>query len=151
MVKAYDIPADIFIAKLAEQLKNEPKVQPPSWAQFVKTGSHAERTPQNRDWWYIRCASLLRKVYIHGPIGLSDLKSDYGGRKKVGYFLAHHRDAGGAIVRRALQQLEEAGYIAKANRRGRIVTQEGMKRMDNLGKEIHKELVKVAPELKKYA
>jgi small subunit ribosomal protein S19e len=93
----------------------------------------------------------LRKVYIHGPIGLSDLKSDYGGRKKVGYFLAHHRDAGGAIVRRALQQLEEAGYIAKANRRGRIVTQEGMKRMDNLGKEIHKELVKVAPELKKYA
>ena len=151
MVKVYDIPADIFVGKLAEQLKNEPKIQPPSWAQFVKTGSHAERMPQNKDWWHVRCASLLRKVYIHGPIGLTDLRSVYGGRKKIGYALARHRDAGGAIVRKALQQLEDAGYVVKVNGKGRILTQEGMKRMDNLGKEIHKELIKISPELKRYS
>ena len=151
MVKAYDIPADLFIERLAEQLKKDSKIEPPSWAQFVKTGSHAERVPQNRDWWYVRCASLLRKVYIHGPIGLSDLKSVYGGRKKLGYPPAHHRDAGGAIIRKALQQLEGAGYVAKANGKGRILTQDGMKRLDNLGKQIHKELIKISPELKRYA
>jgi small subunit ribosomal protein S19e len=151
MVKAYDIPADLFVERLAEQLKNDPKIQPPSWSLFAKTGSHTERLPQKKDWWYVRCASLLRKVYIHGPIGLSDLQSAYGGRKKVGYSLAHHRDAGGAIIRKALQQLEGAGYVTKVNGKGRILTQEGMKKLDNLGKEIHKELVKVSPELKRYA
>jgi len=151
MVKAYDIPAGLLIERIATQLKNDSKVQPPSWAQFVKTGSHAERIPQDKDWWYVRCASLLRKVYLHGPIGLSDLKSGYGGRKKLGYSLAHHRDAGGAIIRKALQQLESAGYITKVNGKGRILTQEGMKKLDNLGKEIHKELIKVSPELKRYA
>lgn len=151
MVKVFDVPADIFIERLAEQLKKDSKIQPPSWAQFVKTGSHAERVPQSKDWWYVRCASLLRKVYIHGPIGLSDLKSAYGGRKQIGYSLAHHRDAGGAIIRKALQQLESAGYITKADSKGRIPTQEGMKKLDSLSKEIHKELVKISPELKRYA
>jgi small subunit ribosomal protein S19e len=151
MVKVYDIPADLFIKRLAEQLKNDSNIAPPSWAPFVKTGSHAIRTPQNKDWWHVRCASLLRKVYIHGPIGLSDLKSVYGGRKKTGYALAHHRDAGRAVIRKALQQLESAGYIAKINGKGRTLTHEGMKRLDGLGKEIHKELIKVSPELKRYA
>ena len=151
MVKAYDIPADLFIDKLTEQLKKDSNIQPPSWAQFVKTGSHAERVPQNRDWWYVRCASLLRKVYIHGPVGLSDLKSAYGGRKKVGYSLAHHRDAAGSVIRKALQQLEGAGYVTKINGRGRVLTKEGMKRLDSLGKQIHKELIKISPGLKRYA
>jgi len=151
MVKAYDIPADLFIEKLVEQLKKDSKIEPPSWTQYVKTGSHAERLPQDKDWWYVRCASLLRRVYIHGPIGLSDLKSMYGGRKKLGYSLAHHRDAGGSIIRKALQQLESAGYIAKVDGKGRVLTQEGMKKLDSLGKQIHKELVKISPELKRYA
>lgn len=151
MVKAYDIPADIFIEKVVEELKKDSKIQPPTWAQFVKTGSHTERIPQNKDWWHIRCASLLRKVYIHGPIGLSDLKSAYGGRLQLGYALAHHRDAAGAIIRKGLQQLEAAGYVTKVNGRGRILTKEGMKKLDSLGKQIHKELIKISPELKRYA
>lgn len=151
MVKVYDIPADIFIKKVVEELKKDSKIQPPTWAQFVKTGSHTERIPQNKDWWYVRCASLLRKVYIHGPIGLSDLKSAYGGRLQLGYALAHHRDAAGAIIRKGLQQLEAAGYVTKVNGRGRILTKEGMKKLDGLGKQIHKELIKISPELKRYA
>jgi len=151
MVKAYDIPADIFIEKVVEELKKDSNIQPPTWAQFVKTGSHTERIPQNKDWWHIRCASLLRKVYIHGPIGLSDLKSAYGGRLQLGYALAHHRDAAGAIIRKGLQQLEAAGYVTKVNGRGRILTKEGMKKLDSLGKQIHKELIKISPELKRYA
>lgn len=151
MAKVYDVPADELIAKLAEQLKNDKKMEGPAWSPFVKTGSHAMRIPQNKDWWYTRCASLLRKVYLHGPLGVADLKVAYGGRKKVGYNLAHHRDAGGAIVRKALQQLEASGYIVKMQGKGRLISSEGMKKMDRLATEIHKELIKVEPQLQRYA
>ena len=52
MAKAYDIPADDLIMKLAEQLKKDKKIESPSWAAFVKTGAHTEKIPQNKDWWY---------------------------------------------------------------------------------------------------
>lgn len=150
MAKAYDIPASALIARLTEQLKKDKKIGPPGWSAFVKTGAHVEKIPQNKDWWYTRCASILRKVYIHGPIGVSDLKSDYGGRKQVGYNLAHHTDAGGAIIRKALQQLEAAGYITKKGE-GRLVSDEGMKKIDKLATEVYKEIIKTSPELQRYA
>lgn len=150
MAKAYDIPADDLIMKLAEQLKKDKKIESPSWAAFVKTGAHTEKIPQNKDWWYTRCASLLRKVYIHGPIGVSDLQSKYGGRKKIGYNLSHHKDAGGAIIRKALQQLEVAGYIVKKNK-GRLVSEEGMKRIDRVATELYKEIIKTSQEMQRYA
>jgi small subunit ribosomal protein S19e len=150
MAKAYDVPADELISKLAEQLKKDKKIASPSWAAFVKTGPHTEKIPQNKDWWYTRCASLLRKVYIHGPIGVSDLKSRYGGRKQIGYNLAHHKNAGGAIIRKALQQLEGAGYVVKKNR-GRLISEEGTKRIDRIATELYKETIKTVPELQRYA
>jgi small subunit ribosomal protein S19e len=140
MAKAYDIPSDDLIAMLAEQLKKDKKIEPPSWAAFVKTGAHVEKIPQNRDWWYTRCASLLRKIYIHGPIGISE----------IGYNLSHHKDAGGAVIRKALHQLEAAGYIVKKNK-GRLISDEGMKRIDRLATEFYKEIIKSSPELQRYA
>ena len=150
MAKAYDVPAEDLIEKLTEQIKKEKKIKPPDWAVFVKTGVHAERMPQNKDWWYTRCASLIRKVYIHGPIGVSELRSEYGGRKQIGYNLSHHRDAGGAIIRKALQQLQQAGYIVN-KRRGRSISEEGMKKVDRIATELYDEIIKNSPGLQRYA
>src|SRR6476660_2828142 len=150
MAKVYDVPADELIAKLAEQLKNDKKIVATAWSPFVKTGSHAQRIPQDKDWWYVRCASLLRKIYLHGPLGVADLRREYGGKKQIGYSLAHHRRAGGAIIRRALQQLESSGYLIKKGQ-GRLISDEGMKRMDRISTEIYKELTTSMPELQRYA
>ncbi len=150
MAKVFDVPADNLISRLSDQLKKDKKINPPEWAYFVKTGSHAEKIPQNKDWWYTRCASLVRKVYLHGPIGISDLKSYYGGRKRISYNLDHHRDAGGAIIRKALQQLEASGYIEKRTK-GRIISNEGMKRVDRIATEIFKETSKGNKDLERYA
>ena len=57
MAKVYDVPADLLISKLADILKNE-DIPAPSWAPFVKTGSHADKPPQDPDWWHTRCASF---------------------------------------------------------------------------------------------
>jgi len=150
MAKVFDVPADDLISKLSDQLKKDKKINPPTWASYVKTGTHAEKIPQNRDWWYTRCASLVRKVYLHGPIGISDLKSYYGGRKRIGYNLDHHKDAGGAIIRNALQQLEASGYVEKKSK-GRSISSEGMKRVDRLATEIFKEISKLNKDLERYA
>lgn len=150
MAKVFDVPATELISKLSDQLKKDKKINPPEWASFVKTGTHVEKIPQNKDWWYTRCASLVRKVYLHGPIGISDLKSYYGGRKRIGYNLDHHKDAGGAIIRKALQQLEASGYIEKRTE-GRIISNDGMKRVDRLATEIFKEASKDNKNLERYA
>jgi len=152
----YDVPPDKLIERLARYLKREVEaVRPPEWAIFVKTGSHVQRPPQDPDWWYVRCASLLRKLYIHGPIGVERLRSMYGGRKDRGHRPEHHRKAGGSIIRKALQQLEAAGLVqkvtdAKGHVIGRTLTPEGRSLLDRIATEVKRELEKVMPELRKY-
>jgi small subunit ribosomal protein S19e len=147
----HDVPASQFIDQLAKYLReNVDEVQPPTWAPFVKTGTHVEKQPQNPNWWYTRSASLLRKVYVHGPIGLERLRADYGGRKNNGVKKAHATKAGGSSIRKALQQLEAAGLIQTVKPSGRKMTPKGRKLMQEVAGDLGKELVKAAPELKKY-
>lgn len=150
MAKVYDVPADVFIGKLTDILKNE-DIPAPEWTKFVKTGSHADKPPHEKDWWHKRCASLLRKIYLHGPIGINDLRKEYGGGKPVGYGAAHHRDAGGAIIRNAIHGLEKLGYLEKVEKKGRVVTKQGMQKLDRLATEILNELATSKPELKIYS
>jgi len=150
MAKAYDVPADVLINKLSEILKGE-DIAVPSWVPFVKTGAHVEKPPQKNDWWYTRCASLLRKIYLHGPVGVKDLRGMYGGAKPVGYGGAHHRDSGGAIIRTAIHNLEQLGYLDKVEGKGRTVSHQGMKKLDRVSTEILNELIAKNPNLKKYS
>jgi small subunit ribosomal protein S19e len=147
----HDVPASKFIEKLAHYLKeNVDEINPPNWASIAKTGPHAQRQPQNSDWWYIRCASLLRKIYIHGPLGLEKLRADYGGRKDFGVKPEHVVKAGGSIIRKALQQLEAAGLIETIKPNGRRMTREGRKLLQDIAEDVGKELAKELPELEKY-
>jgi small subunit ribosomal protein S19e len=147
----YDVPASILIERLARHLKEEVnEVVPPPWAPLVKTGSHAQRPPQNPDWWFTRCASLLRKIYVKGPIGVERLRAEYGGRIDRGARPEHARKGGGAIIRKALQQLQAAGLVEPLRNRGRVVTSEGRRLLDKLSTEIKEKLEKNQPELKKY-
>lgn len=147
----HDVPQALLIKKTAEHLRRVPQISPPAWTSYVKTGSHAERPPQDKDWWYTRVASLLRKIYIHGPIGLSDLEAQYGGRTSVSYASAKHRDAGGAAIRKPLQQLEAAGLVVRKGNQGRVLSSKGASLVDRLSNEIFKELMEEKPELARYA
>jgi small subunit ribosomal protein S19e len=113
MPTVYDIPASILIRRLAQDLKDRNEIQAPDWALYVKTGAHKERAPDEPDWWYIRCASILRKIYLNGPIGTEKLRIAYGGRKRRGTKPNKFQKGSGAIVRTALQQLERAGFVRR--------------------------------------
>ncbi len=151
MITPNDVPASMLIKKLAKYLKeNVDAVTPPAWASMAKTGTHVEKQPQDPDWWYVRSASLLRKIYIHGPIGIEKLRADYGGRKNYGVKPSHAAKAGGSTIRKALQQLEAAGFIETFKPRGRRSTREGRKLLRELAQELGKELVKDLPEMERY-
>jgi small subunit ribosomal protein S19e len=147
----YDVPSSALIEKLARYLKeNIDQITPPDWAQLVKTGSHTDRPPHNPNWWYTRAASLLRKIYIHGPIGTQHLRYYYSGRKDRGVRPEHVRIGAAGNIRKILHQLESAGLIERNKNRGRVISAEGRRLLDSLSTEIKKELEKTMPELKKY-
>ncbi len=130
MATVYDVPADVLIERVAKRLEEFPEIKMPEWAKFVKTGPHKERIPQQKNWWYIRAASILRRVYIDGPVGVARLRTYYGGRKNRGVKPEHHVDASGKIIRTILQQLEKAGLVEKDGQNGRKISKKGQSLLD---------------------
>ena len=146
MPTVYEVPAQELIAEVAEELKSAKKISPPEWAPLVKTGSFKQRGPTNPDWWYVRCASLLRKVYLSGPIGTAHLRKAYGGLRRGRNRPEKFARASGAIIRKALQQLEAEGLVT-SDRRGRMISPKGRSMLDKIATKIIKERY---PYLKRY-
>jgi small subunit ribosomal protein S19e len=134
-----DVDPKKFIEVCKEELKKIEAIKPPNWAKFVKTGISRKFPPQQEDWWYTRAASILRRIYLDGPVGTQRLRTYYGGRKDRGHKPERFRKASGNIIRKCLQQLEKAGLIQKSQntkRKGRIISENGKKF-------IHKIILKV--------
>jgi small subunit ribosomal protein S19e len=87
---------------------------------------------------------------MKGPIGISKLRKEYGGRKRLGVKPSHFRKAGGNIIRTSLQQLELAGLAQKNNNQGRIVTSKGRSLLDAMATQIKRELDRERPGLGPY-
>ncbi len=139
MVNIYDVDTIRLIEKTSEELKKVNEIKAPEWAKFVKTGHFKQRPPISRDWWYFRIASLLRKIYVHGPVGVNKLKRDYGGKKRRGYKPPHFYRGSGSIIRKGLQQLEKAGFIKQVEvkgHKGRAITPAGKSFLDKLANQI---------------
>jgi small subunit ribosomal protein S19e len=151
MTTVYDVPPDVLISVVARDLRKSKKVRPPEWASFVKTGTHREKAPVERDWWYTRMAAILRKVYVRGPVGTERLAAEFGGRRDRGSAPYHPTKGGRSIVRECLNQLEALGYVQKVDKKGRVITPRGQSYLDNKAHEILARLSKERPELAKYA
>ena len=151
MPTPYNVPAPVFIQRLAKHVKdNVDQVQPPPWSSIAKTSSHTTRQPEDPDWWFTRAASILRKIYIYGPIGTQQLRADYGGRTGGKVHREHAREGAGSNIRKIMQQLGAAGLVEASKNKGRVMTREGRRTLDKLAAEIQEELEKKMPELKKY-
>ena len=117
---------------LAGELKKITEIQAPDWAKFVKSGNHRMRPPANPDWWHIRAASVLKNIYNHGPVGVSKMRSRYGGRKNMGRRPHKFTKASGNILRKITQQLEKAGLVKQSQslHKGRIISPKGQSLLD---------------------
>ena len=133
MVTVYDVVPSRLIKKAAEKLRGM-GIPQPAWIGSVKSGAHRSRLPQQKDFWYIRLAALLRNAYVNGNVGVGRLRTHFGGRKIRGVKPEERRKAGGSIIRKGLQALEAAGLIVK-KKKGREISAAGRKLLDAAAKE----------------
>lgn len=136
MTTVFDVPADHLIRKVAEELRKRKEITPPAWAAFAKTGTHKEMPPEDPDWWYVRVAAVLRRVYVDGPLGVERMRSFYGGKKNRGSKPNAFRKGSGSILRKSLQQLEALGFIVHDKASGRKMSPAGMAFLDGVAKEV---------------
>lgn len=133
MPTMFDVDPTELINEVAKELKTSSIVKPPVWAKIVKTGAGRERPPANKDWWYIRAASMLRAIRLLGPVGVSKLRTKYGNKKNRGVEPEKHYDGSGSIIRKIMQQLEKADLLKKVEKdihKGRILTPKGVSLLD---------------------
>lgn len=141
MATIYDVDGTELIEELAKELQKVESIKAPPWAAFVKTGVNKERPPARDDWWHIRAASILRKVALKGPIGVSKLRALYGGKQSRGYGSERYRKGSGNIARKIIQQLEKAELLKQAEKgahKGRVITSKGIKLIDNIANRLSK-------------
>jgi small subunit ribosomal protein S19e len=140
MATVREVPASKLIPALAQELKKVDTITPHKAAMFVKSGVNAQRPPDQPDFWYLRTAAILRKVYLTGPVGTQRLRTVYGGKKRGTHKPAHHRKAGGKFIRTMLQQLEKSGFVAKREKapHGRVITPKGQKIVDRVATRVEK-------------
>src|SRR5206468_11945767 len=107
----------------------------PKWRGVVKSGTNRSRPPQQEDFWFVRSASILRRLYVEGIIGVERLSTFYGGRKKYGDAPPHFKKASRSIIRKILQQLEKAGLVERT-KGGRKLSGKGRSFLDKAAKEM---------------
>jgi small subunit ribosomal protein S19e len=138
MVTVQETETEKLIKEMAKALKDGNILQMPEWARFAKTGVSRERPPEDPDWWFMRGASILRKIYLDGPVGTERLSTFYGGRKSYGHAPHHFAKSGGKIIRSIMQQLEKAELVKKSEtkKKGRIIAPKGQKFVNAIAKQI---------------
>ncbi|MCK5023668.1 MAG: 30S ribosomal protein S19e [Candidatus Aenigmarchaeota archaeon] len=133
-----EIEPDKLIEGVSKELGKINDMKPPEWAEYVKTGVCKERVPTQENWWYIRSASILRKLSLGKPIGVSRLKRVYGSNKRRGHKPNHKYPASGSVIREIFQQLEKAGLVKMEKGKGRRITAKGNTFLKDIAKKIEK-------------
>ena len=123
MVTVYDVPAEQLILKTAQKLKENPNI-----------------VPTQDDWWYTRAASIMRKLYVKGPMGSSRLAAEYGGYADKGSMPNRAVKGSRNIARKCMMQLEAAGYLVSKDKEGRAISPAGQSLLDNTAKEVYDEM-----------
>mmetsp|Transcript_18015 Transcript_18015/g.30285 ORF Transcript_18015/g.30285 Transcript_18015/m.30285 type:complete len:152 (-) Transcript_18015:107-562(-) len=125
-----DVKAMDFINAYAEVLKNNDKFVVPKWADLVKTGVHKELAPYDPDWYFVRAAAIVRKVYLRQGTGVGALRKRFGGNYRRGAAPERHQDAAGGLIRSILITLDDLKITEKTEKGGRRISRIGQQALD---------------------
>jgi small subunit ribosomal protein S19e len=131
-----DVDQDKIVTGVAVFLKKSGKLKVPDNMDIVKTSKSKELGPANNDWFYVRCASILRRMYHRSPIGVGAVKKIYGARKRNGSQPSHFCRADGAVARRAIQALDHIKLVEKHPDGGRKLSAQGQRDLDRIASQI---------------
>lgn len=131
-----DVDQDKIVSQVALFLKKSGKLKIPDNMDIVKTAKFKELAPNNPDWFYIRCASILRRLYHRSPAGVGAIKKIYGGRQRNGVRPSHFCRADGSVARRAVQALEAIKMVEQHADGGRKLSAQGQRDLDRIAAQI---------------
>nr|CDS26122.1 ribosomal protein S19e [Hymenolepis microstoma] len=134
-----DVDGHVYVVALAKFLKNSNKIQPPEWVDVVKLSTANELAPSDPDWFFVRCAAILRHLYLR-PTGITGLSKAFGRGKRYGVSPRHHVNAYTGIIRRCLRDLESIGIVEKRTDGGREISRSGRRDMDSVAFQTKKAL-----------
>ncbi len=97
---------------------------------LIKTGSYKELAPYDPDWYFVRAASVARKIYLKQGIGIGKFRKIYGSTYRKGVRTEHFCKVSGGVIRHICQQLEKAGLVEKYSKGGRVITSQGKRDLD---------------------
>ncbi|KAL5716813.1 hypothetical protein ACHQM5_009932 [Ranunculus cassubicifolius] len=83
----------------------------PHWTDIVKTGTFKELAPYDADWYYVRAASMARKIYLRQGLGVGGYRKIYGGSKRNGSRPPHFCKSSGSVARNILHQLQSMNIV----------------------------------------
>ncbi|XP_053685429.1 40S ribosomal protein S19a [Sabethes cyaneus] len=131
-----DVDQDKVVQGVALFLKKSGKLKVPDYIDLIKTAKYKELAPTDPDWFYVRCASILRRLYHQSPSGVGSITRIYGGRKRNGVRPSHFCRADGSAARKAVQALEQIKLIEKHPDGGRKLTSQGQRDLDRIAAQI---------------
>eukprot|EP00178_Gracilaria_changii_P023800 TRINITY_DN71922_c0_g1_i1.p1 TRINITY_DN71922_c0_g1~~TRINITY_DN71922_c0_g1_i1.p1 ORF type:complete len:152 (+),score=25.26 TRINITY_DN71922_c0_g1_i1:33-488(+) len=131
-VTVKDVDAQAFVAAYAKYLKRSGKIKLPKYVDYAKTGTHKELSPADPDWYYVRCASIARRIYVRGGLGVGWLARAYGHNKRDGVRRNHHQAAATGIIRHCIMSLEKMKVLEKSKNGGRQCTSTGRRDLDRI-------------------
>lgn len=131
-----DVDQDKIVEHVASFLKKSGKLKVPENMDIVKTAKFKELAPSDQDWFYIRCASILRRLYHRSPAGVGAIKKIYGGRQRNGVRPSHFCRADGSVARKAIQALENIKMVEKHAEGGRKLSAQGQRDLDRIAAQI---------------
>lgn len=93
--------------------------------------------PQDPDWYFVRAASIARRVYLRGGVGVGEFSRLYGSLKSNGSRRPHYSAASRGLIRKIMQQLAEVDIIGqKKESKGRYLTRNGQRELDTIAGQI---------------
>ena len=138
-VTVRDVCPHKFIKEYAAHLKGQGKIQPPIECEYIKTGRAKQLAPEDPDWFFVRAASVARKIYMRPGTGVGALRRHYGGNYRRGTRKEHFSKSSGGIIRKILQALEKNGIVEKLDEdegTGRQITTAGRSDLDRIAAKV---------------
>ena len=129
-VTVKDVAAHDFVIAYAAHLKRIGKIEVPKWADLVKTGTAKELAPYDPDWYYIRAAAIVRKIYLREGTGVGSLRKRFGGNYRRGSAPDKHQDAAGGLIRTICLNLDKLNITEATGKGGRKVSRTGQQALD---------------------
>eukprot|EP01012_Entosiphon_sulcatum_P047468 TRINITY_DN644_c0_g1_i1.p2 TRINITY_DN644_c0_g1~~TRINITY_DN644_c0_g1_i1.p2 ORF type:complete len:149 (-),score=21.45 TRINITY_DN644_c0_g1_i1:51-497(-) len=131
-----DVDQVVFIHKLAQHFKTQGKVEVPKTIDFLKTAPSKEASPEDPDWWYLRVASIARRLYLNPKRGVHRLRWDYGSKARRGSRPNIFELASPGPIRNAIQQLEKLGLAEAHPAGGKQLSAAGRRELDQVARQI---------------